>query len=133
MDGKRILTMKMSDEELVRCPVCYGEAEAHLFGYENRGVWVGCIKSPECGRYVVYHKDGCTLKEAKAEWNRMNSGIRGFIRGMKIWFRLHGFGMREEEKAWERGIKAKEKAEREAKRKLARELLRKKRVEERKK
>lgn len=124
--------MKKTDS-LVRCPVCYGEAEAHLFGYENRGVWVGCIKSPECGRYVVYHKDGSSLTEAKAEWNHQNSGIRGLIRGVKIWFRLHGFGKRKEEKEWERGIKERKKAAERAKKQMAKEYMRKKKMGEGKK
>lgn len=119
-------------EGLVRCPVCYREAEACLFGFENRGVWVGCNFSPECARYIEWHgpHEGWTLTMAKKEWNRKNSGMAGWLRRVKIWFRLHGFGKREEEKAWEKRERAAKKAAMREKRRLAKEIMARKREKE---
>lgn len=95
--------------KLVRCPVCYNDVSVHQFGEGNKGVWVGCTFSPECARYIEYHKDGWTVDEAMLEWNKKNTGFLGFVRRIKIWFRLHGFFKRAEEKKWEKEQKNKEK------------------------
>lgn len=126
---------KVLSEELVKCPVCYRAAEVRQFGFENRGVWVGCNYSPECARYIEWHRpsEGWSLSMAKREWNRKNSGIFGLIRRAKIWLRLHGYLLSREEKAWESRERAKKKAERIEKLRLAKEISEREREKMRKK
>ena len=78
-------------EGLARCLVCGAEAEIVVFGLEGNGVWVGCCKTGECSRFIEYHKSGYSISDTVKDWNRRNSGILGWIRRMKLWFR-NNFG-----------------------------------------
>lgn len=70
---------------LVRCPKCGGEAKIIVFGAEKQGVWVGCDRGEGCVRYIAWHKEGWSIEEVCAEWNKMNSGIWRVIRKVKGW------------------------------------------------
>lgn len=72
---------------LARCPVCGGRAEAYKFGIEKNGIWIGCIRSSECARYVEYHNEGWSLYEVASDWNRKNRGVNKIIRRVKGWVR----------------------------------------------
>ena len=77
---------------LAKCLVCGSEAEIVVFGFEGNGVWVGCCKTDDCSRFIEYHKSGYSISDAVKDWNRLNSGIFGKIRRLKMWFR-NNFGV----------------------------------------
>ena len=85
--AKERVLCRNAAEGLVRCTVCGGFPEVNVFGRDRFGVWVGCTRTVECSRYVEYHKDGWSVTETIADWNRRNSGIRGAIRRLKRWIR----------------------------------------------
>ena len=72
---------------LAKCPVCGGRAEAYKFGIDKNGIWIGCIRSPECARNVEYHTEGWSLYEVASDWNRKNRGFNLIIRKVKGWVR----------------------------------------------
>lgn len=72
---------------LKRCPVCGGVAMGYRFGIKGQGIWIGCLQTEECGRYIEWHKEGWSLSEVAREWNKRNSGISLLIRRVKKWIR----------------------------------------------
>lgn len=104
---------------LARCSVCGGRARVKVFGLEGNGVWVGCIRSPECSRYVELHTEGWSLEECAAEWNWYNTGWRKVLRKCKVWCMRRWGRVARGEKEWAKK-QEREKKEKDAKR---REIL----------
>lgn len=104
---------------LAKCTVCGRAAKVETFGREGLGVWVGCDRSAECGRYIEIHTEGWSIEETAREWNRCNRGAFGMIRRAKRWFRER-FGA---EKRAERKARAKERAEDERERAKRRRMF----------
>lgn len=95
---------------LARCSVCGGRARVKVFGLEGNGVWVGCIRSPECSRYVELHTEGWSLEECAAEWNWYNTGWRKVLRKCKVWCMRRWGRVARAEKGWAKKV-AEEKRE----------------------
>lgn len=72
-------------EGLKPCKVCGGEAKIVTFGLGGMGVWIGCDRTARCSRNIELHTEGWSIEEVARDWNRRNGGMRGTIRGIKMW------------------------------------------------
>lgn len=98
-------------EGLAKCPVCNRPAKLIMFGYHNRGVWIGCDRTEECARYIERHLEGWSIEDTAECWNRRNSGIRKVFRMVKRCFRLHFGSEVRAEKRYKKELAAKRLAE----------------------
>ena len=73
-------------EGLARCSICGAEAKLVLFGLGKKGVWIGCDRTGECGRYIEMHSIGWSIEDVARDWNRRNRGLLKLIRTVKRWF-----------------------------------------------
>lgn len=105
---------------LPRCPVCGGEARIVLFGggEEKSGIWIGCDRTHECVRNIVYHPWGWSIEESVKEWEKYNRGVLGAIRKAKIWVEKRYGVVTKGIKKYEKEVEEKKKAKIEFKKRV---------------